>query len=71
VVEQAGEYDNKANYDESSPRFFHFAWSGDHDHIKEADLEEHFKKKFWPTQLLSIRSQITKSTLDSKCQSTR
>jgi hypothetical protein len=31
------------------------------DHIIDADLEEHFKKKFWPTQLRSIRSQITKS----------
>jgi hypothetical protein len=47
---------------------FRYAGSGNHDHIEDTDLEEHFKKKFWPTQLRSIRSQITKSTLDVKCK---
>ena len=30
--------------------------------------EKHFKKQMWPTQLRSIRSQVTKSTLDTKCE---
>ena len=30
--------------------------------------EKHFKKQMWPTQLRSIRSQVTKSTLDDKCE---
>ncbi len=47
---------------------FHFAGSGDHDHLEDDDLQEHYEKKLWPTQLRSIRSQVTKSTLDVKCE---
>jgi hypothetical protein len=43
---------------------FHFAGSGNHDHIDDSDLEEHM----WLTQLRSIRSQVTKSTVDDKCE---
>ena len=41
---------------------FHLAGSGDHDHVEDGDLEKHFKKQMWPTQLLSIRSEVTKKT---------
>jgi hypothetical protein len=47
---------------------FSVSGSGDHGHIEDGDLEKHFKKQTWPTQLLSIRSQATKSTLDAKCK---
>ena len=47
---------------------FHFAGSGDHDHLENGDLERHYASKMWPTQLRSIRSQVTKSTLDVKCE---
>ena len=47
---------------------FHFAGSGDHDHLGDDDLQEHYVSKMWPTQLRSIRSQVTKSTLDVKCE---
>jgi hypothetical protein len=47
---------------------FHFADSGDHDHLEDGDLERHYASKIWPTQLRSIRSQVTKSTLDVKCE---
>jgi hypothetical protein len=47
---------------------FHFAGSGDHDHLEDGDLERHYASKMWPTQLRSIRSQVTKSTLDVKCE---
>ena len=47
---------------------FHLAGSGDHDHVEDGDLEKHFKKQMWPTQLLSIRSEVTKRTLDVKCE---
>jgi hypothetical protein len=40
----------------------------DHGHIEDCDLEKHFKKKMWLTQLCSIWSQVTKSTLDDKCE---
>ena len=46
----------------------HFAGSGDHNHIEDDDLEKHFEKKMWPTQLRSIRSLVTKSTLHAKCE---
>jgi hypothetical protein len=36
--------------------------------FEDGDLEKHFKKQMWPTQLRSIRSQVTKSTLDAKCE---
>jgi hypothetical protein len=42
--------------------------SGDHGHVEDGDLEKHFKKQMWPTQLRSIQSQVTKSTLDAKCK---
>ena len=42
--------------------------SGDHGHIEDGELEKYFKKQMWPTHLLSIRSQVTKSTLDAKCE---
>ena len=47
---------------------FSAAGSGDHGHVEDGDLEKHFKKQMWPTQLRSIRSQVTKSTLDAKCE---
>ena len=47
---------------------FHFAGSGDHNHLEDDDLQEHYASKMWPTQLRSIRSQVTKSTLDVKCE---
>jgi hypothetical protein len=47
---------------------FHFAGSGDHDHLEDGDLEGRYASKMWPTQLRSIRSQVTKSTLDVKCE---
>ena len=47
---------------------FSVAGSGDHGHVEDGDLEKHFKKQMWPTQLRSIRSQVTKSTLDAKCE---
>jgi hypothetical protein len=47
---------------------FSVAGSGDHGHIEDGDLEKHFKKQMWPTLLRSIRSQVTKSTLDAKCE---
>ncbi len=31
-------------------------------------MQEHYEKKMWPTQLRSIRSQVTKSTLNVKCE---
>jgi hypothetical protein len=31
-------------------------------------MQEHYEKKMWQTQLRSIRSQVTKSTLDAKCE---
>ena len=37
---------------------FHFAGSGDHDHLEDGDLERHYASKMWPTQLRSIRSQL-------------
>ena len=46
---------------------FHFAGSGNHDHIDDFALEEHFKKQM-QTQLCSIWFQVTKSTLDAKCE---
>ncbi len=45
--------------------------SVDHGHVEDGDLEKHFKKQMWPTQLRSIRSQVTKSTLDDKCEEQR
>jgi hypothetical protein len=39
-----------------------------HDHIEDAELEDHFEKKSWKTQLRAIRSQVTKTTLDTKCE---
>jgi hypothetical protein len=53
---------------EMGTTLFHYAGSGDHGHIEEEDLEKHFDKKMWGTQLRSIRSQVTKSTLDAKCE---
>jgi hypothetical protein len=47
---------------------FSTAGSGDHGHVEDCDLEKHFKKQMWPTQLRSIWSQVTKSTLDAKCE---
>jgi hypothetical protein len=47
---------------------YHFAGSGDHNHLGDDDLQEHYVSKMWPTQLRSIRSQVTKSTLDVKCE---
>jgi hypothetical protein len=47
---------------------FSYVGSGDHDHIEDADLEEHFEKKSWKTQLRAIRSQVTKTSLDTKCE---
>jgi len=47
---------------------FHFAGSGDHDHLEDSDLERHYASKIWPTQLRSIGSHVTKSTLDVKCE---
>jgi hypothetical protein len=47
---------------------FRAAGSGDQGHVEDGDLEKHFKKQMWPTQLRSIRSQVTKSTLDAKCE---
>ena len=35
---------------------FNVTGSGDHGHIEDGDLEKHFKKQMWPTQLRSIRS---------------
>ena len=32
------------------------------------DLEGHYASKMWPTQICSIRSQVTKTTLDVKCE---
>jgi hypothetical protein len=49
---------------------FHFTGSGDHDHLEDGDLERHYASKMWPTQLRSIRSQVTKNTLDVKCECT-
>jgi hypothetical protein len=47
---------------------FRVAGSGDHCHIKDGYLEKHFKKQMWQTQLRSIQSQVTKSTLDTQCE---
>jgi hypothetical protein len=47
---------------------FHLAGSGDYDHVEDADLKAYFKKQMWSTQLLSIRSEVTKRTLDVKCE---
>jgi hypothetical protein len=33
---------------------FHYADSGAHGHIEEEDLEKHFDKKMWGTQLASL-----------------
>ena len=47
---------------------FQLAGSGDHSEFSDEEVNLHFGLKEWSTQLLSIRSQITKSTLDSKCE---
>ena len=47
---------------------FHFAGSGDHNRIKDNELEKHFEEKQWRTQLLSIRCQVTKTTLDTQSE---
>jgi hypothetical protein len=47
---------------------FHFADSDNHDHLEDGDLERHYASKMWQMQLRSIRSQVTKSTLDVKCE---
>jgi hypothetical protein len=52
----------------TSPHLFSAAGAGDHGHIEDGDFEKHFKKQVWPTELRSIRSQVTKSTLDAKCE---
>jgi hypothetical protein len=44
------------------------AGSGDHSDVGDDEIAKHFEEKEWPTQLLSIRSQITKTTLDTKCE---
>jgi hypothetical protein len=50
------------------PSFSTFAGSGDHGHLEDSDLQRHYASKMWPTQLRSIRSQVTKSALDVKCE---
>jgi hypothetical protein len=47
---------------------FQLAGSGDHSYVGDDEIAKHFEEKEWPTQLLSIRSQITKTTLDTKCE---
>jgi hypothetical protein len=44
---------------------FHFAGSGNHDHIEDSDLEACFKKQMWPTQLRSIPSQVSLKVLST------
>jgi hypothetical protein len=56
------------SYTKIGAYLFSVAGSGDHGHIEDGDFEKHFKKQMWPTQLRSIRSQVTKSTLDAKCE---
>jgi hypothetical protein len=46
---------------------FQLAGSGDHSDVGDDEIAKHFEEKEWPTQLVSIRSQITKTTLDTKC----
>ena len=59
---------NGYSYISKTGTTFHFAGSGDHNHLEDDDLQEHYASKMWPTQLRSIRSQVTKSTLDVKCE---
>ena len=47
---------------------FQLAGSGDHRDVGDDEIAKYFEEKEWPTQLLSIRSQITKTTLDTKCE---
>lgn len=47
---------------------FQLAGSGDHSAVEDDEIVKHFEEKEWTTQLLSIRSQITKTTLDTKCE---
>jgi hypothetical protein len=47
---------------------FQLAGSGDHSDVGDDEIAKYFEEKEWPTQLLSIRSQITKTTLDTKCE---
>jgi hypothetical protein len=47
---------------------FKIAGSGDHNDVRGEELSLHFGTKQWSTQLLSIQSQVTKSTLDPKCE---
>ena len=49
---------------------FHFAGSGDHDHLEDGDLDGHYASKMWPTQLLSIRSQV-RALLTPSARNTR
>jgi hypothetical protein len=44
------------------------AGSGDASELDNDEIAKHFEDKEWTTQLLSIRSQITKTTLDTKCE---
>ena len=47
---------------------FKYAGSGDHSDWKEEGLKNHFREKKWPIRLVSLRSEITKRTLDTKSE---
>ena len=49
-------------------QLFKYAGSGDYSVWEEAGLKKHFKEKNWPIQLISLRSEITKRTLDVKSE---
>ena len=49
-------------------QLFKYAGSGDHSEWKEEGLKKHFKDKNWPIRLISLRSEITKKTLDAKSE---
>ena len=49
-------------------QLFKYDGSGDHSAWEEAGLKKHFEDKNWPIQLISLRSEIMKRTLDVKSE---